>query len=248
MNQERYKIGKVYISATNPKDAEAKVTQAAVTGEGGYICVSNMRMIRYAGKNPKYASLMNHSFMNFPDGKPLMWCAKLWGLKDVSTTNGPTFFKSLLSSGDKKLKHYLLGDTQDVIDAIVTKFKSSEIVGAQALPFAKVEEFDYEEISNEIRKSGANIVWTAMTAPKQDEFNQRISELLPNIVFIGVGRAFRMSIGEVGKAPRWAEKVGIGGFFIRRRKWYQTGWWYIETSFYLLIYMMQIIYRRIFKK
>lgn len=35
MSQKRYRIGKVYISATNPKDAEEKVTKAALCGDGG---------------------------------------------------------------------------------------------------------------------------------------------------------------------------------------------------------------------
>lgn len=248
MNQERFRIGKTYISATNPKDAEERITHAALNGNGGYICVSNMRMVMYAGKDPEYAKLMDESFMNLPDGMPLTWCGKLWGLKEIANTNGPALFKKMLSEGNPGLKHYLLGDTQDVLNSIKDKYKSVDIVGAEALPFAKVEEFDYQEISENIKKSGANIVWTAMTAPKQDEFDRIISRMLPNVVFIGVGRAFRMSIGDVKKAPRWAEKMGIGGFFIRRRKWYQTGWWYIKTSFSLAYYMIQIICKRVLKK
>jgi len=241
MNEKRYRIGKVYITATNPNDAESRIIKAALEGQGGYICVSNMRMVMYAGKNPDYAKLMDESFMNLPDGMPLTWCGKLWGLKDVANTNGPALFKKMLSEGNPGLKHYLLGDTQDILDTIKNAYKESCIVGAEALPFAKVEEFDYQGISEKIKKIGANIVWTAMTAPKQDEFDRIISRIVPNVVFVGVGRAFRMSIGDVKKAPRWAEKMGIGGFFIRRRKWYQTGWWYVKTAFVLLYYMINII-------
>lgn len=179
---------------------------------------------------------------------PLAWCGKLWGLKDVANTNGPAFFKKMLSEGNSGLKHYLLGDTQDILDTIKDRYKTACIVGAEALPFAKVEEFDYHGIAENIKKCGANIVWTAMTAPKQDEFDRIISRMLPNVVFVGVGRAFRMSIGNVKKAPVWAEKMGIGGFFIRRRKWYQTGWWYLKTSFTLAYYMTNITVCRLLGK
>ena len=54
MDQERYRIGKVYISATNPTDAEARIVQAARDGVTDYICVSNMRTVVLANKNKEY--------------------------------------------------------------------------------------------------------------------------------------------------------------------------------------------------
>ena len=110
MSKEKFRIGKVFISNTTPKDTINKLIGFALTGEGGYICVSNVRMVRYAGKHPEYAKLMREALMCLPDGTPLTWCGKLWGLK-VACTNGPATFKSMLSKGDCGLKHYLLGDT-----------------------------------------------------------------------------------------------------------------------------------------
>lgn len=240
-----YRIGKIHISATNPKEAEKRIADAALKGEGGYICVSNMRMIRYAGKTPSYAALMEESFMNIPDGKPLEWCAKLWGLKGVKCTNGPSLFKRMMTEGNSELKHYLLGDTQDVLDTIVEKAPKAQIVGAEALPFASVEEFDYEGISKRVAEGGAQIVWTAMRAPKQDEFDQRLSKLVPQVVCIGVGRAFRLYTGEVKQAPGWAQKAGIAGIFTRKASLWATLIWYFKTFFLLLGYSLAIIWRRL---
>lgn len=245
MDTNRYRIGKIHISATNPKDAKQKITESALQGKGGYVCVSNLRMIRYAGLHAEYAKVMEGSLMNFPDGKPLKWCARLWGLKSVETTNGPSFFKMMLSSGDKRMKHYLLGDTQDIIDRIKEKNDSelhAEIVGAEALPFAAVDEFDYEGIAKHIKESGANIVWTAMRAPKQDEFNQRLSLILPNVVSLGVGRAFRLLVGEVKDAPGWAHKAGVAGIFTRKTSLWNALKWYFVSSFFLLGYFAQIFW------
>lgn len=248
MDTEKYRIGKIHISATNPTDAKEKITAYALNGEGGYVCVSNLRMIRHAGKHEDYARLMEDSLMNFPDGKPLKWCARLWGLKSVETTNGPAFFKAMLSGGDKRLKHYLLGDTQDIIDRIIEKNRSeygADIVGAEALPFAAVDEFDYENIAERIKASGANVVWTAMRAPKQDEFNQRLSGILPGVVSLGVGRAFRLLVGEVKDAPEWAHKAGVAGIFTRKTSLWNALKWYFESSFFLMGYFVQICWLRL---
>lgn len=244
MNQDRYRIGRVHISAINPIEANDRITASALNGKGGYICVSNMRMIRYAGLHAKYAELMENSFMNIPDGKPLEWCAKLWGLKKVRCTNGPALFKQMLTNGNVDLKHFLLGDTQDVLDRIVETTPGAKIVGAEALPFAEVEAFDYEGIAKRVAESGAHIVWTAMRAPKQDEFNQRLSNLVPQVICIGVGRAFRLYMGEMKQAPEWAHKLGIAGIFIRKTSLGKTLKWYFETFFFLIAYTAIILWRR----
>ena len=246
--QEFFRVGKIHISATNSADAEEKITKAALNGKGGYICVSNVRMSKYADKHPDYANLMEHSFMNLPDGMPLTWCGHWWGLKNVNRTCGPDIFKKMLTSGDDGLKHCLLGDTQEVLDKIVDTYNvdgKTKIVEAYALPFAKVEEFDYEGIAKRVRESGANVVWTAMRAPKQDEFDQRLSKLVPNVVCIGVGRAFRTSIGEFKEVPKWATKLGLSGLWLLRGSLWNEIPFYSSAIVFLIKAFFQIHWRKL---
>lgn len=250
MNKKRYRIGHIFISMTNPQDTQKTIIQLASQGQGGYICVSNMRMVMYADSHPQYAQLMHDSTMNLPDGTPLVWCARFWGMRNVDKTCGPDLFMAMLSSRNEDLKHYLLGDTSDVIEAIINKYKAegANIVGGESLPFANVEEFDYMSIAERVKKSGANIVWTAMRAPKQDEFNKKLFEHLPNVICIGVGRAFRISIGEVNNAPQWAIRMGLGGLFMLRRSIFIESFWYIAALLKLIEYFLQIKTRRLLGK
>ena len=244
----KYRVGKTFISRTNPEDAIARVTEAALNGQGGYICVSNMRMIQYAGEHPEYNQLMKDSFMNWPDGRPLSWCGRMWGLKEVKCTSGPSTFMKMMSNPNPQLKHFLLGDTQDVLDEIVTTYRDAGIVGTYSLPFVEVNEFDYAGIAKMVEESGANVIWTAMTAPKQDVFNQELCAYLPHVVMIGVGRAFRISIGKVKDAPEWAKKMGVGGMYIGRKSKPQLLWWYIKKTFVLLSYYCSILWSRLVGK
>lgn len=246
MEKDKFRVGQVFISNTSPDDTQKKLTQYALEGIGGYVCVSNVRMVRYAGQHPEYAQLMKAALMCLPDGTPLMWCGKLWGL-NVSCTNGPATFKSMLCKGDNGLKHYLLGDTQDVLNEIISlneKKYHAKIVGAEALPFTTVENFDYEHIAERIEASGANIIWTAMRAPKQDQFDKILCGFLPNVPSIGVGRAFRMLTGEVKEAPRWAQKIGVTGIFTRKISLWKTLLWYFESFFFVVGYCSLILWRR----
>lgn len=244
----RYRIGKIHISVTNPTTAIIDITEAALTGKGGYICVSNMRMIRYACKNKEYKDLMEDSFMNLPDGTPLTWLGKLWGIPDIACTNGPALFKRMLKESDPRCRHYLLGDTEDVIEEILRLNEDkyhANIVGAEALPFCDVEEFDYEGITERLNDAKANIVWTAMRAPKQDQFDRILCTHTNKVVAIGVGRAFRLLIGSVPEAPKWAQKMGIAGIFTRKVSLASALWWYWETFFFLCAYTIQITFRKL---
>ena len=246
MDTSKFSVGKTYISRTNPQDTINKITEAAINGTGGYICVSNLRTVLHAGKDEHYRKLMRESFMNWPDGTPLSWCGKAWGLKDVSFTNGPATFKKALSGEYTGLKHFLFGDIQEVLDRIVERYgKTANIVGVFSPPFAPLEEYDLDKMERMIRDSGANIVWTAMTAPKQDYFDQLMAKRLPNVLFIGVGRAFRISIDMVKEAPAWAQKSGLGGLFISKKKPLARVWSDFRRSFILFGFWLKIKYRKL---
>lgn len=237
----RFRVGKVHISLTNPESTRMIIKDHAISGNGGYVCVSNIRMIQYADNHSDYVALMSQSLMNLPDGTPLTWLSKLWGIKGVGCTSGPALFRDMLN--EKGIKHYLLGDTDEVIKKIVEKSNreiNAQLVGAESLPFVQVDGFDYQGISQRIIDSGAQIVWTAMRSPKQDEFNQRLSRMVPNVVCIGVGRAFRVLIGEFKPVPRVAQKLGLSGFWLRRGTLVQEFGFYFKASFSLIKYAGQI--------
>lgn len=253
LDYKRFRIGKTYISATNPKDAKEKIEIAVKNRLNGYICVSNVRMVRYANQkaNSDYLDLMKNSLMNLPDGRPLTWCGKLWGLKNIKETTGPQLFDSMLKSSENNIKHFLLGDTQETLDAVEKKYSNqfnTIIVGTHSPPFTDVDKFNYKEIADMINKSGADIVWVSMRAPKQDYFNEKISPLLENKICIGVGRAFLFSIGKVKQAPKIFQAIGLSGLFVRRVSFKRIFLWYITSSFQLLNYFIQILYCRLFAK
>ena len=246
MEYNKFKIGKAYISNTNFDDTVLQIKNAIQKNTNTYICVTNMRMVRYANKkeNHSYLTIMNNSFMNLPDGTPLVWCGRLWGLKKIRCTSGPNLFRKMLSSDDN-IKHFLLGDTDEVLDKLKSKYKN-KIVGSYSPPFIDVNDYDYDKIAELINKSGADIVWVAMRAPKQDIFSYNISPLLDNKICISVGRAFRIAIGEIKDAPKFFQKLGLSGLFTRRTSLLPTLKWYFITMFFLLYYMLEIIIKRMF--
>lgn len=215
MNKDRFRIGKTFITITTPLDARQRIANAVKNGQKAYVCVSDPRTVDLASKDEKYREVMENSMMNTPDGQPTLWAASLWGLKNVKRTMGPILFQEMIENPGSGLKHFLLGDTEETLKSIVDKAaeKNAQIAGTYSPPFCKLEEYDYESIAKMINDSGADIVWTAMRAPKQDYFNVNILPYLDNKVCVGVGAAFRFYLGEYKMAPPLIRKLGLMGIY-----------------------------------
>lgn len=215
----KYRIGKVYITATAPDEAERSVVELAQRGVPNYVCVSNVRTVSIANQDPAYCEVMNQAAMCLPDGMPLVWMARCWGLKNVQRTVGPDLFVRMISKRGLGLKHFLLGDTEETLAAMQAKFsntESADIVGVFSPPFCDLDAYDYPAIADRINKSGANVVWLSLRAPKQDFFAVRLLPYLQQGVCVGVGAAFRFSLGEIKHPPRWIQKLGLTGLFWRK--------------------------------
>lgn len=219
MVTDKFRIGKTFISITNPTDAQERIKASVMAGGGTYVCVSDPRTVIIATNDEKYRKVMENSLMNTPDGQPTLWAASLWGLKNVERTMGPLLFQNMLTNPASGLKHFLLGDTEETLQGIRAKAAESNalIVGSYSPDFCSLEEYDYKAIADIINKSGADIVWIAMRAPKQDFFSVNILPYLDKKVCVGVGAAFRFFLGEYKLAPLWIRKLGLMGLYWGRK-------------------------------
>lgn len=75
------------------------------------------------------------------------------------------------------------------------------------LPFRTVDQFDYQKIADMVNADGADIIWVALGAPKQEIFMSKLKPFLKRGVMIAVGAAFKFYSGlEEKRAPEWMVK------------------------------------------
>jgi N-acetylglucosaminyldiphosphoundecaprenol N-acetyl-beta-D-mannosaminyltransferase len=221
-------IGNVKVSATNINDTINFIENQSKKKETIQICVLDFNAACNAQKDKNYRQIINNAGLSLPDGVPLIWLAKISGLKGIAQTPGPEIFDTLLKKHENKLKHFLLGDTEEVLNKIENKYinsYNSNIVGKYSPAFIDISEYDMNLIAALINKSNADIVWISMTSPKQDFFGYLIAPQLENKIIIGVGAAFRYSIGIYKLPSGFKRKIGLAGFmrkdsFLKELKWY----------------------------
>lgn len=252
MEYQYYRVGRVPITITNYEKTMVRVSQIIAGGGKGYICVTNMRTATLANNDEKYLNVVENSLMNIPDGTPIVWCGKWWGLKNVERVCGPVLFNKMLADKKYNFKHFLLGDTNDTLFAV--KEKAIEdldtiITGTYSPPFKSLEEYDLNKLAKMINESGANVIWTSLRAPKQDYLGQMLVPLLNNgVVMIGVGAAFRAFLGELNvKDSGFIQKIGLSGWTMLRKNtsvWKELKW-YMKHIYILTSYFFTIKYRKL---
>lgn len=246
-----FRVGRVRISITDENHAIEKIKDSIHKGMKGYVCISNMRTVTIANKDDNYQDVMENSFMNTPDGTPLVWCGHWWGLKQVKRACGPHIFPRILKDKDAQIKHFFLGDTNEILDVLTKKATEefgANVVGRYSPPFVPLNEYDFKGLADMINKSGASIVWTALRAPKQDYLNaELIKHLNDGIVCVGVGAAFRSVIGILKQPDGLLQKMGLAGVLLKRPEssWWSEFLWYMEHILYLLKYFCIIKYKKI---
>ena len=250
MDPGRFRIGRTYISCTSLPDAKMRIADAAGAGRNTYVCVSNPRTVTYATRHQDYRDVMADSLMNLPDAEPMLWAARLWGLKEVKRTMGPLLFAEMLGDPKSGLKHFLLGDTDETLAKLTRKLteeKGALIAGTYSPPFCDLDAYDYKGIAHLVNNSGADLVWISMRAPKQDFFATRILPYLDRKVCIGIGAAFRFSLGEYKMAPPLIKKLGLMGLYWGKKgqSWPAFLWGYLKDNVPYLFYLAAIPLRRL---
>lgn len=206
----------VPISATNMQQAIDELSQNMLQAKQSYICVANVHTTVMARENPEYFAVQANSFMTLPDGKPLSAAGRKNGA-EMQQVRGVDFMQNIFTlSEQNNFKHYFYGNTKENIDKLIDILKSEypalNIVGYQPSVFRELTEAELNGLAQEVKATGADFLWVALGAPRQELFCSRIKGKT-GAVPIGVGGAFNVLAHIVPDAPGWMKKCGLEWFY-----------------------------------
>lgn len=186
---------------------EKTIEDTSLEGKG-YCCFVDATSLVHSHKNEKFRTILNASLVNSCDGSYIALLASKIHDEKLKEYIGPDFFKKFIF---KPYKQFVIGNTEAVFNKVKAKLEAAGTDTSNLyfipLPFKAVDDFDYENISQQINKVLPRFIWVSLGAPKQEEF---MSTLLPHIekgVMIGVGAALNYFTGEVKDIPYWARKT-----------------------------------------
>jgi N-acetylglucosaminyldiphosphoundecaprenol N-acetyl-beta-D-mannosaminyltransferase len=173
-----------------------------------------------AARTPEYLDVLNGEGVTFPDGASItgtMRVLRRGQYRHGRRVRGPSLFVDCMDAGrERGLRHFLLGTTDDTLDALSaelqSRFPGVRISGTYSPPFRPLDEDFIEACGRRIAESDSDVVWVALGVPKQDLLAHELARRL-DVTCVGVGAAFDMLSGRIREAPSWMQRVGLEWVF-----------------------------------
>lgn len=149
------------------------------------------------------------------DGVGILWGARLLGISVPERLAGVDLFQDLVAAAAEcQFSVYLLGAEPQVLEETARRFLSRHphlaLAGCHHGYFGEAEE---GKIVEEIRASGARMLFVGMPSPRKEVFLLKWREELGVTFMMGVGGSFDVIAGKVRRAPRWVQRSGLEWFF-----------------------------------
>ncbi|MBC5605578.1 WecB/TagA/CpsF family glycosyltransferase [Bacteroides difficilis] len=178
----------------------------------GYICVADGVILNTANRRDDYLEVVNGSMFSICDSSYVpLYLRWLYGIERKQYC-GSEIFMDIIRQ--KKYRMFFMGTSQGILQGLSHHLSQiDERINGMTfyeLPFCNVEDFDYPGIAQMIDEDGAEIIWVALGAPKQEIFMSRLKPHLKRGVMIAVGAAFKFYSGtDVKRAPHWMVKMHL---------------------------------------
>lgn len=202
MNEERFNVGYEFDRA----EVKRRIDETLAQDAAGYICVVDGNILQRVRRDEAYRQVVASSMFSICDSSWVpIFLKRIYGEKREQYCGSQIFDDFTRAACYRQL---FLGTSQQTLDALKANMAQVDPKIADMcfmpLPFRAVEDFDYPAIAEMVNADGADVIWVALGAPKQEQFMNRLLPYLKRGVMIGVGAVFnfRSGLGEK-RAPQW---------------------------------------------
>jgi N-acetylglucosaminyldiphosphoundecaprenol N-acetyl-beta-D-mannosaminyltransferase len=176
------------------------------------INASHLCMMRH---DPQLAAACRAGHLTVADGMSVVWALRASGQRAPERVAGVDLMARLLAAAEENsLRVYFLGAKPEVVRTLVDRCRARhpklEVAGFHDGYFGPD---DHAAIVEEIRASGAHMLFVGMPSPFKEVWCERHRERLQVPIIMGVGGSFDVLAGFIKRAPRWAQSMGLEWFW-----------------------------------
>lgn len=214
INKGKHNVLGIQVNAMDYDAAVAAVVSAAEQHRPFAVSALAVHGVMTGVLDATHRYRLNHLDLVLPDGQPVRWALNLLhnlGLRD--RLYGPTFTLKVCEEAARKgIPIYLYGSRDTVLEALSKnlqrQFPGLQIAGSQPSHFRQLDQEEQEQVFNDIRNSGAAIVFVGLGCPRQEVWVYENSKHLA-MPLLAVGAAFDFHAGLLSQAPPYLQNVGL---------------------------------------
>ena len=191
------------------EQAVAEGVRLAGTPGTHYVVTPNPEIVELCRTNPEVMDVVNRADMVLPDGIGIIYGAKLLKTPLKQRVPGIEFAQGLMAAiAGSGRSLYLLGAKPGYADEaarrLEQRYPGLRIVGTHDGYFQ-----EDETVIEEIRSSGADVVFVCLGAPKQEQWMARCGEATGAHLLVGLGGCLDVFSGHVQRAPAAFQRLGL---------------------------------------
>ncbi len=214
--KEPVKILDVPVHPLTMGEAVSALEESITSGEQAFVVTANAEIIMMCQEDAGYKKIVSQDAqLVLPDGAGAVWAGRHLGYKIPERVAGFDLYCQLLDKAAQKgYKAFFFGGSPGISEA--AKAKSEELYPGVQVVGCRNGYFKEEEsqaIIDEINASGADMLFAALGAPKQEKWLVRYREQLKPKILMGIGGSFDVFAGKMERAPKWMQDASLEWLF-----------------------------------
>lgn len=183
-----------------------------------YICVTSVHGIMTARHDPFVRAILNAADIATPDGMPVVWALRSFGLSNQERVYGPNLMIRLCEQAARcQHRVFLYGGTEETLTSLERRLQERcpglRVVGRYAPPFRPLTIAEDLQVKKGISAADPDLIFVGISTPKQETWMWEHRFDFRGSVMVGVGAAFDFHAGRVSQAPPWMQRSGLEWFF-----------------------------------
>jgi N-acetylglucosaminyldiphosphoundecaprenol N-acetyl-beta-D-mannosaminyltransferase len=182
------------------------------------LATPNLNIVRLSQSEPALRDYLLAADMSLMDGMPLVWIARLLGLKPPERVAGSDVFEALGKAKSRKTNAFFFGGSEEDAERLKTTFaniarpqtlQGIHFGGAFAPGFGSVEEMSGTQTLAQINAAKPDFLVVAVSARKGLAWIGRNEHFLNAPVIANLGATIHFATDAIKRAPlRW-RKIGL---------------------------------------
>ncbi len=198
-------------------DESVRELEAALLGgRQTFVVTANAEIIMMCQEDEAYRYIVcDNAELVLPDGAGAVWAGRHLGYRVPERVAGFDLYLRMMElSASKGYRAYFFGGSPGIAEIakgkIEERFPGAHVVGCHNGYFAEADE---QGIIDEINASGAEMLFVALGAPKQEKWLMaHRAELKPRLL-MGIGGSFDVLAGKMERAPKWMQDASLEWLF-----------------------------------
>lgn len=214
----KYNLLGVHIDAVDYAGATARIIAAARDSQPLAVSALAVHGVMTGVFDPAHRYRLNQFDLLCPDGQPVRWGLNLLHrVKLRDRVYGPDLMIEVCrAAAAEGLPIFLLGGHSELLATLSERLREQapglQVAGVRASKFRTLAPDEWSELVEEIRTSGARILFVGLGCPRQEVFAFEAREAV-SIPTLAVGAAFSFHSGDLPQAPPAMQRWGLEWLF-----------------------------------